>query len=274
MRIPGIIHRSRLSSVGISDADRRRLLRQGQIRRVGTWYVTSEAPAELLPILELGLRPTCLTAAAHHGLWIPLHSGTHVYRPRDARVAGSVAGLVPHGSGLRCWPDNDPVAELSLVLEHAARCLPIPEAAILFESALYRHNLSMHAIQECLSRLPRHLRTPLGRVSPLAESGTETAVRWWLESLTVSAAPQVRIEGVGRVDLLVGRSWIIECDSVQYHDTTAQFHRDRDRDLRLRSLGYVVTRLTWEQVFLQWPVTRDHLLTVLRRRDHRRAPSR
>lgn len=128
----------------------------------------------------------------------------------------------------------------------------------------------MHQALGIVAGLPQSLRGPLGRVSPFAESGTETAVRWWLESLRVTVAPQVRIPGIGRVDLKLGKSWIIECDSRKYHDTDEQFHRDRARDLRLRALGFIVTRLTWEQVFMDWNETEQLLLTVLRRRDHRR----
>lgn len=270
MRIPGIAHRSDLPRHGISDADRRRLLRHGHIRRIGTWYATSQAPDGLLPILELGSRATCLTAAEHHDLWVPLHSGTHVYRPRGKGLEARATDLVHHGSGLRSWPDTDPVAELPLALEHAARCVSVPDAAILFESALHRKKLSMRSVLHCVAHLPRVLRAQLSHLSPLAESGTETAVRWWLESLRVVVIPQVQIPGVGRVDLKLGKSWIIECDSVKYHDNDEQFHRDRARDLRLRARGYVVTRLTWEQVFLDWSNTKEQLLTILRRRDHRR----
>lgn len=193
-----------------------------------------------------------------------------MYRPRGLSPDQLGEEDVGHGRGLRCWPDTDPVADLPLALDHAARCLSAPEAAILFESALHRRKLSMDAVARCVSGLPRNLRTPFSRLSSRAESGTETAVRWWLESLRVTVVPQVWIPEVGRVDLKLGTNWIIECDSVRYHDNLEQFHRDRARDLRLRAKGFVVTRLTWEQVFLEWEATREHLLTALRRRDHRK----
>ncbi|MFC0673035.1 hypothetical protein [Brachybacterium hainanense] len=49
-----------------------------------------------------------------------------------------------------------------------------------------------------------------------------------------------------------------------------RYDEDRDRDLYLRSLGYHVTRLTWEQVSLRWPQTELMLLRILRRGEHRR----
>ncbi|ATG53056.1 hypothetical protein CFK38_01650 [Brachybacterium vulturis] len=223
------------------------------------------------------MRPSCVTAAKHHGLWVPLHTGRHVYRPRGLRFVEHSQDpvehgqdLVEHGSELRSWPDQDPVAELALTLEHAVRCLSVPDAAILLESALNRRRISLHGVQRVLAALPAAHRAQLNRVTPLAESGTETAVRWWLESLHVPVAPQVQIPGVGRVDLQLGASWIIECDSVRFHDNPEQYHRDRARDLLLQARRYMVTRLTWEQVFLDWEETKSQLLTILRRRDHRR----
>lgn len=293
--------------------------------RAGAWYITVDVPKDLVSLLTKGVRPSCVTAAGHHGLWLPLHEGAHVYRPRGLGAAGAVTGLedgpvsgrgepsaagstlsvdvprldpgpgtfdpdlgaldpgledpeledpepvlVAHGSELRAWPDRDPVADLPFALAHAARCLSVRDTAILLESALNLKKMTMGEARRLLASLPSPLRAQLARVSPLAESGTETAVRWWLESLHVPVSPQVSIPGVGRVDLKLGTSWIIECDSASFHDNPSQYHRDRARDLQLQARRYMVTRLTWEQVFLDWEATSTQLLTILRRRDHRR----
>ena len=238
--------------------------------RVGTFYVTPEAPAELLPLLRDGVRPACVSAAEYHGLWTPLHTDTHVYRPRSATQEAHDLDRVLHGTGLRSWPDLLPVADLPLAFEQAARCLPVRDAAILIESALHLRKISLHRARQIVAGLPPRLAMPLDRIDPRAESGTETAVRWWLESLRVAVTPQVWIPEVGRVDLKLGTSWIIECDSATYHDIPTQYQQDRQRDLLLRARGYTVTRLTWEQVFLDWKTTSQLLLACLRRRDHRR----
>lgn len=302
MRIPGVIHRSEISRLGIEPRQVRRWLASEQLRSVGTWYITAEAPDDLVSLLAVGVRPTCLDAAALYGLFIPLHPGVHVYRPRTSptsqdrprtrmaplrRRADPHTGelvsvryrderlqeLVFHGPQCRMWPSNDPVPDLSQVLLHSGRCLPVKKAAALFESALNKRLITEGELSGVIGALPSKVATPLSRVRGDAESGTETTVRWWLESLRVPVRPQVVIPGVGRVDLLIGNSWIIECDSRQFHDDPEQYHRDRARDLRLRAVGYTVTRLTWEQVFLQWEETEQMLLAVIRRRDHRRRPA-
>ncbi|WP_010550254.1 hypothetical protein [Brachybacterium paraconglomeratum] len=172
------MHRKGLAEVE-RDPDRRRaLLRSGKIRSVDQWYVTEEAPEDLLALLELGVRPTCLDAAALHGLWIPMAVGVHAYRPRRVEAP----------------PD-------------APRLRVRSQAQLL---------------------------------------------------------PDVR------VDLLIGTNWVIECDSRRFHDDPTQYREDRRRGLTLSSRGYRVTRLTWEQVFLDWSRTSAMLLEMLRRRDHRR----
>ncbi|WP_114854527.1 hypothetical protein [Brachybacterium sp. YJGR34] len=295
MEVIGVRHRRQISAEGIAPAEVARWCRSGALRSVQPWYVTPEAPAALVDLLELGVRPTCIDGAAFHGLWTPIHSGVHVFRPRaDRRAAvldtvripalrrqgeelvrrGPHEPLVLHRPVLDAWPDDDPVPPLDLVLKHAARCLPTVKTAILLESAVHRGRLSLTAARDLVDGLPSRLRRPLSRIRADAESGTETAVRWWLEERRIPVRAQVPfLDAHGaarRVDLLVGRSWVIECDSRAFHDDPESYAADRDRDLLLRSRGYTVTRLTWEQVFLTWTVTRTLLRAVLDRGDHRR----
>ncbi|WP_246954506.1 DUF559 domain-containing protein [Brachybacterium sp. Marseille-Q7125] len=158
-----------------------------------------------------------------------------------------------------------------MTLQHAARCQSLVYAAILIESALEQGALRRAELHQVLEPLPGRLRESLSRVRSDAQSGTETAVRWWLEQRGVPVRSQVQILRGVRVDLLVGNTWVIECDSRQFHDDPLQYQRDRERDLALAARGYRVTRLTWEQVFITWENTTQMLQEILRRREHRRA---
>lgn len=301
MEIKGVILASGLKRVEPDRRRRHRLLHDGTIRAVGQWYVSAEAPADLLALLSLGVRPTCLDAAALYGLWVPLARGVHAFRPRAVgapvpaplavqirrRVDPESGELVPlpepvdeerprppepvvlHRPRLRTWPDDDPVPDLLLVLDHAARCLPTVKAAILIESALNQGKLTRPGLSQLLEGLPQKHRTPLSRVRSDAQSGTETAVRWWLEGRSVRVRTQVQLAPRIRVDLLVGTNWVIECDSRRFHDDPGSYLEDRRRDLALASRGYRVTRLTWEQVFLEWEATERMLRSMLLRREHR-----
>jgi very-short-patch-repair endonuclease len=44
------------------------------------------------------------------------------------------------------------------------------------------------------------------------------------------------------------RQLIVETDGYRYHGDRAAFEEDRDRDLKLKSLGYEVIRLSYRQV--------------------------
>lgn len=308
MHVPGIIHRSELPLLPQSEVTRR--LGVGTPQKILPWRVTDNAPSDLVAVLREGVRPTCLDGAALHGLWIPPGlDAVHVFRPRQGRgqrTAGRTRKepetqtnalpirrfdgqvrwteetwrkderpqLVFHGPALRAWPTTDPVPDLGMILDHAARCLPTVQAATLFESALEKRKLRMPEAQRIIAALPQRHRRALARIRADAGSGTETTVRWWLESLRVPVRAQVRIRGVGRVDMMLGHKWIIECDSRRFHDDPDQYARDRARDLRLQSYGYQVTRLTWEQVFLHWGTTKEMLLSILRRGEHLRTPER
>lgn len=72
-------------------------------------------------------------------------------------------------------------------------------------------------------------------------------MRLALQEAGLRVTPQVAIEGVGFVDLLVGTRVIVEVDSELWHSTPAQREEDARRDLALRLRGYVVIRVRYAQ---------------------------
>ena len=265
----GVFHTSALENRGISRSKLYESVAAGNLIRLRRgWYALPHAPADIALAVRQGVRLTCISAAEHHGLWTPPHTGLHVFGVHG-RTRGLSASIVHPQPHLRRWPDNEPIASLDLALLHAGHCLPVSDAAILFESALCLGRISLADARAIVNELPYHRRVPLGRIRPEAQSGTETKVRWFLESRGVHVQAQAFIEGVGRVDLLVGKSLVIECDSVRYHSDPRQYHEDRRRDAELIRLGYQPIRLTWQDVFLRWKDTRRRLEGILARRRHR-----
>lgn len=270
MLLPPVAKVSDLRRRGVSRRELDALIASGSYRRLGNgWLAAERGDAQVVLALGAGARLTCVSAAKVHGLWTPPVPGVHVYRRAGAGPGRGLDGGVEHWPPVRRWPDQSPVAPLPLALEHAARCLDVVEAAILLESAWNRGLVDASGVGSVLARVPHRVSRSLARVRRSAESGTETKVRWWLESQRVGVRAQVRIPGVGRVDLLVGERWVIECDSVAHHTGLATYADDRRRDLELRRRGYLVTRLTWEQVFLSWASTQQALLEILRQQEHR-----
>lgn len=244
------------------------LVSDGRLVQAGQWLVTPDEPDAVVLALRAGCRPTCATAARYHGLWTPRSSRIHVYRPRTPRLVG---GLLAHGWEDR-WVEDDPVASPHLLLRHALRCLPPVEVGILADSAVHLGTVHEADVAALRREAPRQVARVLARVDGRAESGTESRVRLFFALKGVQVEPQVVIDGVGRVDLRVGRSWIIECDSREHHTDRVAYTRDRRRDTGARLLGYLTTRLTHADVEDTWPTTRSQLLTILRTGEHLREP--
>jgi very-short-patch-repair endonuclease len=101
-----------------------------------------------------------------------------------------------------------------------------------------------------------------------SQSGIETLVRARLRARGVRCRTQVRIVGVGRVDIVVGDRLIIETDGREHHDSAEAFSADRRRDLRAQARGYLVVRLSYRQVMFEWAETESLLLALIRRDEH------
>ena len=158
---------------------------------------------------------------------------------------------------------------LEIALLHAVHCLDAESAAVLLESALETRRLTRSQVEVVLEQTSARRRRAIGRISPLAGSGSETRVRRFLERRGVKVREQVRPFGTPRVDLLVGDRLIIECDSWSYHGDREAYLADRSRDQITLSGGYLVLRLTWEDIWLHWERTQELLTVLIRQKTHR-----
>lgn len=236
----------------------------GRLLKAGRHYATPETDDAIVAALRRGARSTCLTAARHHGLWTPPGPGRHVYTRRGRATS---AAWIDHGYH-HAWPEEDPVASPALLIEHAARCVEPLHVGILAESALHQDLLDEADLASIRRASPRRVQRVLDRANRLAESGTESKVRLHLELGRVPVQAQVEIEGVGRVDLLVGASWILECDSKAHHRDEKAYEIDRGRDFRAAGLGYRTSRLTYDMCFAGWDETVLWLAQMVATGDH------
>lgn len=245
------------------------LMRAGTLYRAGHgWYATSTTPKAVTTALRRGARLSCVSAAAVHGLWTPPFAKVHVaHRRGGGRSSRHV--VHDHRPTVRSWPDDDPVLPLDTALVHAGTCLPGEAVAVLLESALERGILDRSAVTDLLGRVPVRVRRQLTGLRADAGSGSETRVRRYLERRGVRVRAQVRIHGVGRVDLLVGDRLIIECDSRAFHDSADAYETDRERDVRATAAGYAVVRLTWYRIWVDWERTCETLDGLVRSGLHR-----
>lgn len=244
-----------------------RLLRHG-------WYATDAAHPHVHRAVSLGGHLSCLSALQLAGLWMPPTIGLHVRfarresptRPEPERGVHYCTGYGPEARRA-----SGPVDTAWVALTAAARCTTPEYLVAIMDCALHQHKCTTEELRECLAPCPRRIRTLVDRTAK-AESGTESLVRFRLESARIKVHPQVEIPGVGRVDLVVGKRLVIEVDSFAHHTGTEAYTRDRERDRVLAALGYERIRLTYEQVMFDWDRVFSDILAIIRRGEHLREP--
>lgn len=261
----GLVTADALRRARIPLPDIEHALHTGELRRIGPGLAAlpNARPAALEAIAS-GWRPTCLSAGAAHGMWVPETADRrlHAYKVRTPRK-DAPAGVIPH-AWEHSWPEPDAIASIPQLLKHATRCLDLESCVVLADSALNRGLLALDEWTAILQEAPRSHQRVLRRAITTAESGSETRVRLGLEAHRIPIETQVPIPGVGRVDIVVKGKWVIECDSRSHHSAEKDHDRDRVRDLRLHMLGYIVTRLSYPQIWREWDTTLAFLLATFR----------
>jgi very-short-patch-repair endonuclease len=156
---------------------------------------------------------------------------------------------------------------MDIAIASAANCLDAEGLVVALDSMLNKRMIDMAAAKDVVAS-SRYARLQLAeRCDARSESGTETIIRLRLRARGIRLRSQVDIPGVGRVDFLVGDRLIIEADSREHHLPAYQTDRTRDRVATGR--GYLVIRLTYEDVVYRWDAAFADIQSVIRRRAHR-----
>ncbi len=146
------------------------------------------------------------------------------------------------------------------------------ELMVVLDSLLQlriRSRSELHAVLDGHSNRSYRL---LGRADAGAESALESVVRHRLRARGIGVRTQVPIQGLGRVDMLVGRSLLVETDGYEFHADRDSFREDRRRDRVAAALGYWVVRLTWEQTLGNWPQILADISAIIATRRHLKPP--
>lgn len=266
----GIFSRSELAEAGLTDWGLRQTLATGRLRSLTRgWFASTTADPRATSAILTGCRIGCLSAAEIHGLWVPPSAHRHWIAPRRREIGPLPSDVVVHRTG-------DP---LPRVFQSVDDCLwqiirahDAETALMVMESAARLEAVPRSTLLNMIELAPTRSRGTLGFFCDRSESGTETRVRLFYQRRHVRVRAQVAVPEVGRVDLLIGESHIVECDSRAHHERHDRYLIDRHRDLGADMGDYRHTRLAWEQVFTRWPETQQALSTTLRRRTHRHVP--
>lgn len=229
------------------------------------WYAVPGAIPQVVRAVQRGETVTCLSALKLHGIWVPPSNRDH------RRAMHGHPRRPDHCSGWHPPRTCDPIDPPLVALRQTRTCLGTEGFVVLCDSLL-NHGLAPAVLRGELADLPASVRARLD-LCDLSESGTETIVRLRLRRLGIAVRCQVVIKGIGRVDLLIGASLIIEVDSVSHHTSLKDYEKDRLRDRAAITLGYTVIRLTYEQVMGNWDACAEQILAIVRADRHRRVPT-
>jgi very-short-patch-repair endonuclease len=258
----GLLATHDLYAAGATRHTLRAAVAGGSIVRVRQgWYALPDADEAGTRAARVGGRLTCVSGARHHGLWVSSSTRLHVrVGHHDGRLRSAtdktrrlsdrddvrVHWRAQRGSGTRF------VLIARDCLRDMAWCQSPERVVAAADSAIRLGHITRAQWSRDIVALPRRLRRLLRRVDPKSESFLESIVRFRLEMLGYSPRVQVKIVGVGRVDLMLGGRLVIELDGWEFHSTREAFEEDRRRDAVLAARGYLVLRFTYRQVTQRW----------------------
>ncbi|GAB2640834.1 type IV toxin-antitoxin system AbiEi family antitoxin domain-containing protein [Gordonia jinhuaensis] len=268
----GVCSVRQLTRAGANRSNIESLVRRGELDRLRHgWYRGRVFDPDVAAAVSAGGALTCVSALRTHGVWVP---GSDRTVSGTVHVRTSSRGL---DSPRMCRSfGRAPAVDAALdapevALRYAAKCLDAEGLIVVCDSLVNVGLMNLDEIRSALRAAPERIARLLDRCDR-AESGTETMARVRLRSKRLVVRPQVTIAGVGRVDLLVGDSLVIEIDSRAHHTSSHDYEADRERDRKLIAMGYVVLRISYNQVVHDWPAVESAIDDLIRRRAHRRLP--
>lgn len=228
---------------------------------------------------RVGGRLTGVAGASAHGLWVPRWDRVDIQVPADARALRTrtdpAKRLIENRDPLThvAWTDRRAQGTRSLAgpLECLALVVQTCEARTAFavaESALHLDVITRREWQRMLTDAPNAKARRLGIAGRLSESGGESLLRFDLHRGRIPVRQQIRVPGVGRVDLLIGERLIIEVDGAQFHTERPDFEEDRRRDAAASVRGYRTLRFSYAQIERRDPLVLGAIRAAVGRGDH------
>jgi very-short-patch-repair endonuclease len=237
------------------------------------WYVSPGTRTSLVRAVRVGGRATCATALACAGVWTVHDDRLHVRvesndcRLRSPTTSSARLNSTPRPDVVVHWraaaaSESRLLCDVADSLDDLRQCAPRLDYLAALESSI--------RIRPDLTRaLVARGHSDIGSlVDGICESGIETMC--WVRLLAgLGARRQVHIDGVGRVDFLVGERLVIEVDGASYHQGVTPFEEDRRRDAELSRRGFRVLRFSYRQIMHDWKLVEAAVWAALARGDHR-----
>ncbi len=286
----GVVRRTDLLASGMTRGTLATLVEMGDVVRLdrSRFALPGTDPGIIRAVSEGGTL-TCMSALTLAGVAVLDSNLLHLRRPpcrrrgRDWAEGVTECGVPPRSrtpvGGFDpsqhppnpSWPDH-PLDGIDAALRIACTNHPDEELAVVLDSILHtrlRTRPELHALLDGHSGRTKRL---VALADAGAESALESVVRHRLTSCGIAVRTRVRIPDLGRVDMLLGRSLLLETDGYAFHADRESFREDRRRDRVALALGYSVIRLTWEQVFSSWSEVFADISAIVSTRRHLKPP--
>jgi very-short-patch-repair endonuclease len=212
-------------------------------------YALPTAPPALCAAVRLGGLLACTSAAVALGLPVLFHHGVHVVVPRAWGHAVQT-GVRVHRRDLDAQDACSTTTSLLRTVIDCARELPLREALVICDAALRVGMDEVRlrtAARQARGKGAAALRAVVALTDARAESPIESCLRLVATRLG-DVVPQVWIDGVGRVDLLLDGWLVLEADGFEHHSDRARYREDRRRANALAVLGYTLLRFSYEDI--------------------------
>ncbi|MGO2050946.1 MAG: endonuclease domain-containing protein [Microbacterium sp.] len=150
------------------------------------------------------------------------------------------------------------LAPVAAALVHLYRCTNHETFFAAYESAWNRRLILASDRDRIRQELPVTAGWLLDLARGDAESGLESLLRLRLHLLGIRLDSQVQIDGVGRVDFVIGGRVILEADGKLNHDGERR-HKDLMRDAAASALGYETLRFDYAMIIHDW----EHVVAAI-----------
>lgn len=235
----GVSGTSSLLRAGVSRRNLEAGVLSGSVLRLARGvYALPHADPVLIHAARHHAVPGCVTAALAAGLWV-------VKTPHLPHLAAPhgrpVPGCVVHRSSL-------PLTHLDVACQ-ALRCLPPLEGLTIAESAVKKGFIQLAVLREQFpAAREKSIRGLVARIRPQSGSIIETMARYLLEEAGLTVELQVKIPGMGHLDLLVDGIVGIETDGYAHHSSREAYREDRRRWNITVIRGVPTLRVTFEML--------------------------
>ena len=263
----GVYPTSRLyQTLGRASVEKLLRERKARVLRRG-WIQVGDRQEPAVEAVRRGGVLSCVSALDYHGVSVPEHHDVHVRGNRWA---------VSNRRGPFCRRFGRPESEYGAIddvataLAHSVHCLDDEGIVMVCDSLVYLGMMSFDEIKHLFRSAPGRVRRLLDKIDGRAMSGQESMIRFRLLRENVKLDIQVKIAGVGTVDILIGRWLIVELDGFEFHGDRPHFTSDRIRITDAQNLGYHLLPFSYDQVVLDKDKTHERIMTAIRNGAHMR----